>query len=417
MAGGFNTWLLHGNPGERYADGATLPPICQANAFVHESAADHEAVFANRKYGFAYSRVANPTVAALERTVNRIEGGAATVAYGSGMAALAACFMSIAGHDDQIVAAPGLYGGTVELLGLLGQVGIEVVYAQDNTPAAYEGLVGKRTRAVFCETIGNPRLDIADIAGLAQVAHAAGVPLVVDNTAATPYLIRALDAGADIVVNSTSKFMDGSSNALGGTLTYSGRFTWDFNKFWGLAPFARFREMALIPRLRNDVSPALGGCMAPQSAYYTLVGLETLGLRMERICANAQALAEHLEALEAEFGIRVSYPGLESHPQHELARCQFDGRYGAILTLRLGTRERAYRLLDALQLVSIVSNIGDVRTLAVHPATTIAAHLTPEQQEASGVYPDLVRVCVGIEDAPDLIDDFDQALNAVQEGD
>lgn len=416
MAQGFNTRLLHGSHRGSYPNGATLPPITQSNAFVYSNAAEQEAVFANKQYGYAYSRSRNPTVAELERAITAMEGGVETVAYGSGMAALTACFTSIVRRDEEIVASPGLYGGSVELLELLEQLGIRVRFAQENTPEAFARLVGEDTRAIFCETIGNPRLDVSDIAGLAGVAHAAGVPLVVDNTVTTPYLLRPIELGADLVINSTSKFINGSSDALGGALTYSGKFAWDFERFGGLKPFARYRSLALVPYLRSHVSSALGGCMAPQTAFYTFLGLETLGLRMERICANALALAEHLESVEEKFGITVSYPGLSAHPQHDLARCQLHGGFGGILTLRLGTRERAYRLLDELKLVSIVSNIGDVRTLAVHPATTIAAHLTPEQQVASGVYPDLVRVCVGIEDAPDLMADFDQALTAVQEG-
>lgn len=413
---GFNTRLLHAERPERFADGATLPPVSQVNAYANDTAEDHEAVFANRKPGFAYSRVANPTVAALERAVNRVEGGAATIAYASGMAALMACFAAICTEGDEILAAPGLYGGTVELFGLLRQLGVCVRYARENTPRAFAAQMGERTRAVFAETIGNPKLDIADIAGLAEVAHAGKVPLVVDNTVTTPYLVRPLELGADIVIHSTSKFIDGNSDAIGGTLTYSGNFKWDFEKFPGLKPFERFRALALVPRLKNDVSPALGGCMAPQTAFYTLIGFETLGLRMERICSSAQTLADHLEAHAGEYGAVVSYPGLASHLQHGLASTQFGGKFGGILTLRLGTKERAYRLLNALELASIVSNIGDTRTLVVHPATTIAAHLSPDEQLVSGVYPDMIRICVGIEDVGDLVADFDQAFARIQEG-
>ena len=417
MALGFDTRLVHPAGGGDYPDGATLPPVCQVNAFAARSAREHEDVFANRRPGFAYTRVGNPTVAALERAVNGIEGGAATVAYSSGMAALAACLCALCEAGDQVVAAPGLYGGTVELLQLLEGLGIEVAFASDNAPEAFGRLITDRTRALFTETIGNPRLDVADLAGLSELAHGAGVPLVVDNTVTTPRLVRPIELGADLVVNSTSKFMDGSSNSIGGTLTCSGRFSWDFGKYPGLAPFAAYRALAIVPRLRNDVSPALGGCMSPQNAFYTLLGLQTLGLRMERICANALVLARHLEERSARDGLSVRYPGLASHPQHALAAREFEGGFGGILTLRLGSRERAYRLLDSLELASIVSNIGDARTLVVHPATTIAAHLDRSQQEASGVYPDLVRVCVGIEDVEDLVADFDQALDKISEGD
>lgn len=412
---GFNTRVLHGSPQPQFADGSTLPPIAQANAFAHPSAESHEAVFANRKPGFAYSRVANPTVAELERVVNRMEDGAATVAYASGMAALTALFVSLLQEGDTIVSAPCLYGGTVELMGVLQRLGVRTVFVKENTPEAFEQAIDETTRLLFTETIGNPFLDVADIAGLAHVAHAHGIPLAVDNTVTTPYLVQPLALGADLVVNSTSKFIDGSSNALGGTLTYSGRFSWDFAKFPGLEPFARFGTFSLVARLRNDVSPALGGCQSPQNAFYTLIGTQTLGVRMDRICASAQQLAQHLAAEGARGGFTVRYPGLLDDPGYELAKRQFGGKFGGIFTLRLGTKERAFAFLDALELASIVSNIGDARTLVVHPATTIAAHLTPQEQEASGVFPDMVRVCVGLEDAEDLVADFDAALGKIEE--
>lgn len=412
---GFNTRVLHGNPESRFADGSPLPPIAQVNAFAHSSAENHEAVFANRKPGFAYTRVANPTVAELERVVNRMEEGAATVAYASGMAALTALFVSLLREGDEIVSAPCLYGGTVELMGVLRRLGVRTVFVGENTPEAFEQAIGDSTRLLFTETIGNPFLDVADIAGLAGVAHAHGIPLAVDNTVTTPYLVRPLELGADLVVNSTSKFIDGSSNALGGTLTYSGRFSWDFAKFPRLEPFARFGPFALVARLRNDVSPALGGCQSPQNAFYTLIGAQTLGVRMDRICVTAQQLAEHLAAEAAAGRFSVRYPGLSDDPGHDLAERQFNGKFGGIFTLRLGTKERAFAFLNALELASIVSNIGDARTLVVHPATTIAAHLSPQEQEASGVFPDMVRVCVGLEDVADLIADFDAALRKIEE--
>lgn len=413
MGCGFNTLVLHGTAPANHAAGATLPPIAQVNAFAQPSAENHEAVFANRKPGFAYSRVANPTVTELEQTVNRMEDGAATVAYASGMAALTALFVSVLSAGDTVVSAPCLYGGTVELMGVLEHLGVKVRFARENAPAAFEEAIDDTTRLLFTETIGNPFLDVADIAGLAEVAHAHSVPLAVDNTVTTPYLVRPLSLGADISVNSTSKFINGSATALGGTLTYNGAFKWDFERYPGLARFAKFGPYALVARLRNDVSPALGGCMAPQSAFYTLIGSQTLGLRMDRICDNAEALVAHLAESSAQHGVVLRYPGLADDAGHDLAARQFSGRFGGIFTLRLGTKERAFAFLNSLKLASIVSNIGDARTLVVHPATTIAAHLTPAEQQASGVFPDMVRVCVGIEDRADLIEDFDAALAAV----
>lgn len=229
----------------------------------------------------------------------------------------------------------------------------------------------------------------------------------------TPCLVRPIDLGADLVVHPTSKYINGFSDAIGDTLTVSGRFAWDFERYPALAKFSRFGKLAIIPNLRSDVSPVLGAAMAPQTAFYMQIGVETLDLRMDRICSNALRLADHLDELASSGGVpelQVRYPGLSSHGGHELAKRQFKDRHGGILTLRLGSRKRAFAMLDSLDLVSIVSNIGDARTFAVHPATTIAAHLDRAVQLASGVYDDLVRVSVSIEDCEDLIADFDQAL-------
>jgi O-acetylhomoserine (thiol)-lyase len=413
---GLTTRILHPQGAPRNADGATLPQIAQVSAFAFPSAQEQADVFANRRPGFVYSRVANPTVAAFERTVNQLEGGAATVAYASGMGALSAAFLTLLSAGDALVATPGLYGGTVELLDLLARLGVEVRFAASSAPADVAAAIdatGGRARLAFAETIGNPRLDVADVAGLARAAHERGVPLMVDNTVATPCLVRPIDLGADLVAHSTSKYINGFSDAIGGSLTVSGRFAWDFARYPGLAKFARLGKLAVVAGLRNDVGPALGAAMAPQTAFYMQVGVETLDLRMGRICDSALRLARHLEGLAgagAVAGLRVRYPGLESHEGHELAARQFGGRFGGILTLRLGSRRRAFALLDSLELASIVSNIGDARTLVVHPATTIAAHLDEDARRASGVYDDLVRVSVGIEDAEDLVADFDQAL-------
>ena len=416
---GFGTRLLRGGPKDVYEDGATLPPVFRVNAFSQGSAEDHEAVFANRKPGFAYTRVGNPTVAALERAVNDLEDGALTVAYASGMAALSALFLSVLHAGDRLVVAPGLYGGTIELLHVLERLGIEVAFVEECSPEAFSAALDGRTRLAFCETIANPRLDVADVRGIAEAAHTADVPLAVDNTMATPYLVTPLDLGADFVVHSTSKYLDGTSTELGGTLTYGGRFAWDAGRYPATSRFSKLGKLAIAPVLRQEVSPALGGCMSPQAAFDTLVGTQTLAVRMGRICDNALGLAVHLAAIAASDRcgqIEVGYPGLAEHPDHDMACGQFGGRYGGVLTLRVGSRERAFGLLDGLGLVSIVSNVGDVRTLACHPATTIAAHLGPSEREASGASDDLVRVCVGIEDLGDLEADFDQALDHMERG-
>ncbi len=404
---GFNTSLLHGRKPD-YPFGATTVPIYQSSAFAHESAEKLEKIFANQAMGFSYSRINNPTVEAFERRITELEGGIAAVACASGMAAVSNALLNILQTGDEIAAAPGLYGGTVELFEELEAFGIHTRYAAENVPEAYEEVITDKTRAVFAETIGNPKLDVTDIAATAAAAHAHGIPLIIDNTAATPYLVRPLELGADIVVHSSSKYINGSSDAISGILVCGGNFVWDAKRYPGMKEYLRFGKMAYTAKLRNGLFRNLGACLAPQNAFLNTIGLETLGLRMERECANALELAGFLEGIG--HGITVNYPGLAANPDRELANRQFHGRYGALLTFRAGSRERAFRIINALKLPYILSNIGDTKTLVIHPASTIAAHLSRAEQELSGVYDDLVRVSVGIEDIKDLKADFENAV-------
>jgi O-acetylhomoserine (thiol)-lyase len=405
---GFNTSLLHGVD-EKHPYGATVVPVYQSSAFRHDSAEELEKIFTNKAMGFSYSRVNNPTVEAFEKRVTKLEGGIGSVACASGMAALTNALMNILRAGDEIVAAAGLYGGTVELFDDMAAFGIQTKYVDGNSPESYEKLITDKTRVVFAETIGNPKLDVTDIAAVAEVAHRHGLPLIIDNTVATPYLVKPLELGADIVVHSSSKYMNGSSDAISGILTYGGKFEWDEKRYPGLAPFKKFGQMAYIAKLRNGFFCSTGACLAPQNAFLNTLGMETLGLRMERHCANALELASFLNELDA--GITVNYPGLPDSPYYELAKRQFDGGFGAIVTLRAGTKERAYSIINRLKIPYILSNIGDTKTLVVHPASTIAVHLPQEEQEKFGVYEDLIRISVGIEDVCDLKQDFEEALS------
>ena len=377
---GFNTALLHGVD-DKNPYGTTQVPIYQSSAFRHECAEDLEKIFTNKAMGFSYTRINNPTVEAFEKRVTLLEGGIGSVACASGMAALSNAFMNILQSGDEIVAAAGLYGGTVELFEDLEAFGITTRYVKKNEPESYEELITDKTRLIFAETIGNPMLDVTDIAAVAEMAHRNHLPLIIDNTVATPYLVKPISLGADVVVNSSSKYMNGNSDAISGVLTWSGKF-------------------------RN-----MGACLSPQNAFLNNLGLETLGLRMERQCANALELAEYLDKLE---GITVNYPGLPDSPYHELAKRQLHGGFGAIVTMRTGSKERAFEIINALQLPFILSNIGDTKTLVIHPASTIAVHLSKEDQIQSGVYDDLIRVSVGIEDVEDLKKDFANAIGGTR---
>lgn len=404
---GFNTLLLHGTKQEN-AYGATLVPIFQSSAFQHESAEQLEKIFDNRAMGFSYTRINNPTIDAFEKKITKLEGGFASVACASGMAAISNALMNILTSGDEIVAAAGLYGGTVELLHELESFGITTRHVTENAPEEFERQVNERTRVIFAETIGNPKLDVTDIAAVAEVAHRHHIPLVIDNTVATPYLVQPIALGADIVVNSSSKYINGSSDAISGILTDSGHFPWDAKRYPGLAPYLKFGRMAYVAKLRNGLFRNLGACLSPQNAFYNLLGLETLGLRMERQCKNALELAGYLSGLGKE--ITVNYPGLPDNAYHATAAKQLHGGYGAIVTIRTGSRERAFSIINALKLPYILSNIGDTKTLVIHPWSTIAAHISEEERISAGVYGDLIRISVGIEDIEDLKEDFAQAI-------
>ena len=405
----FNTSLIHGGvkKDERY--GATLPPIYQSSAFYHETADELAKIFDNKARGFSYTRVGNPTVEAFEARVNSLEGGIATIACASGMAAITNALLNILQTGDEIVSTASLYGGTIDLFHDIEAFGITTRYVPNNDWDAIEAAITEKTKVIYAETIGNPKLDVTDIKTLAELAHKHGLPLMVDNTVATAFLVKPISLGADIVINSSSKYMNGSGNSISGVLTDGGKFKWDPEKFPGMKPYAKFGPFGYTAKLRNGLFRDTGACLAPMNAYLNMLGMETMGLRVERECSNTAALASWLK--ETYDDIQVNYPGLEDSPWHEIARKQFNGYYGAVMTIRVGSKERAFRVIDALKLAYKLPNIGDTKTLVVHPASTISLHNTKQQQEDAGVYEDTIRICVGIEDIEDLKEDFAQALN------
>jgi O-acetylhomoserine (thiol)-lyase len=407
----FNTSILHAgvDRSERY--GATLPPIYQSSAFEQESALGLERIFENKAPGYCYTRVGNPTVTSFENRITKLEGGIASVACASGMAALFNAIMNIVQSGDEIISSASLYGGTIDLFRDLEAFGVTTRYVENNNWTQIEEAFSEKTRLVFAETIGNPRLDVTDIQELAALAHSHGVPLIVDNTTATAYLIRPLSLGADIVVNSSSKYINGSSNSISGVLTDGGKFKWDPDKYPLLAEYRKFGPMAYTAKLRNGLFRNTGACLSPQNAYLNQIGMETLGLRMERQCANAFALAKFIS--ECYPDITVNYPGLSESPWNAIAQKELENGFGAILTIRVGSRERAFALIDTLKIPYKLSNIGDTKTLVIHPASTISLHSTEQQREEAGVFDDLIRISVGIEDVEDLEADFTQAIEAL----
>ena len=408
----FQTKLLHGKAVDNYANGSTVPPISLANAFAYESSEQLEKVFQNRAPGFAYTRIANPTVDAFERRVNELEGGIGGVACSSGMSAVTLSLLNILQAGDEVIAGSALFGGTLDLLHDLEAFGIKVHFIPRVEKALIEPFLTDKTRAVFGEIVGNPALNVMDVRETADFLHGKGVPLIVDSTTSTPYLLNPIQYGADVVVHSTSKYINGSGDAISGIIIDSGNFSWSPERYPGMKEYKKYGKFAYLVKLRNGIWRNMGGCLAPMNAYLNIIGMETLGLRMERVCNNAFRLAQALEKLE---GVSVNYPLLKSSPYHELAEKQLSGKGGAILTIRTGSKERAYKLINHLKYVKIATNIGDVRTLVIHPASTIYIHSTPEAMEEAGVYDDTIRISVGIEDIKDLIQDFTEAVESLGE--
>ena len=405
---GFNTDLLHAGK-IKDIKGATLPPIYQSSAFEQETSEDLAGIFAGRKMGFCYTRVANPTVSAFEERINKLEGGLASVACASGMAAISMALLNILQAGDEIISSASLYGGSIDLFRDIEAFGIKTIYVKNNDWDEIEKSFTEKTKVVFAETIGNPCLDVTVIDKLAEIAHSHGVPLVLDNTTATPYLVKAIEHGADIVVNSSSKYINGSSNSISGILTDSGNFKWTKERYPVLGEYLKFGKFAFISKLRNGLYRNVGVCLSPLNAYLNIIGLETLGLRMAKQSENAYVLAKWFE--DNYDDIKVNYPGLESSSWNGIAKKILKNGFGGILTIRVGSKERAFEIMNKLQIPFILSNIGDTKTLVVHPSSTISLHSTEKELEDSGVYDDLIRISVGIEDVEDLIEDFRQAIN------
>lgn len=408
----FNTALLHGDFRGDAATGATLTPVYQSSAFEHKTAEELEKIFHNQAPGYSYTRIANPTIDAFEKRMTALEGGAASVACASGMAALHNAFCNILQAGDEIVSSASLYGGSIDLFRDLESFGITTRYVENNNWDEFQAATNEHTRLYFAETIGNPRLDVTDIKTLSELAHKNGVPLIMDNTVATAYLVRPLSLGADVVVNSTSKYINANSSAISGVITDGGKFKWDTEKYPGMKAFKKFGQFAYIAKLRNGLFRNTGACLSPQNAFYNSIGMETLGIRMERICSNAKKLAEFFSSEYKD--ITVNYPGLKSSRWHDIATAQFGGNAGGIITIRTGSKAKAFAIINALKLPLIVSNIGDTKTLVIHPESTLNVHSTEEEKKTAGVFDDLIRISVGIEDIEDLIEDFRQAIKTAE---
>lgn len=406
----FQTKLIHGNWQGDLQTGATNVPIYYSNAFKHQSAKELENIFAGRELGYTYTRIGNPSVEALEKRIAAVEGGIAAVATSSGMSAVYLAVMNILKPNDEIISSSGLFGGTYTLFRNLEEYNIKVKFLDKLDAETLQSQLTDKTKIVFTETIGNPKLDVLDIEAVAKVCKEKNVVLIVDSTVTTPYLIKPIDYGADIVIHSTSKFINGNSNAIGGVIVDGGSTKYSDEKYTGFKNYARrFGKAAYVARLRSEIGKDLGAIMSPMNSFLSLIGIETLGLRMKVHSENALKLAEFLAVHPKITG--VNYPLLKSSPYYDLAQKYYAKGASAILTCRLGTKEKAFNFIDHLKLISNLVNIGDAKTLIVHPASTICAGNTPAEKAEMGVYEDLVRISVGIEDYNDILADIVQALN------
>jgi len=420
---GFETLSLHA--GQETADSATnarAVPIYQTTSFVFDSPEHAANLFALKQFGNIYTRIMNPTQDAFERRIAALEGGVGALATSSGQAAETLAILNIAGAGDEIVTSASLYGGTYNLFHYtLPKLGITVRFVDSRNPDNFRAAINERTKALYAETIGNPRLDTLDIRAVADIAHEHGVPLILDNTLPTPYLMQPLKYGADIVVHSATKFIGGHGTAIGGVIVDGGTFDWTNGRFpgfvepdlsyHGLRYVEALGPLAYIIKARVQLMRDFGAATTPFNSWLFLQGLETLPLRMERHSQNALRIAEFLEEHPAVGW--VSYPGLKSHPQYEQAAKYHTHGYGAILGFGIkGGLEAGKQLIRHVELFSHLANVGDAKSLIIHPASTTHSQLTPDEQYETGVTPDFIRLSVGLETVDDLIDDLDQALKA-----
>jgi O-acetylhomoserine (thiol)-lyase len=422
---GFNTLCIHAGASPDPATGARQTPIYQTTAYVFDDVDQAASLFNLQLPGFIYSRLTNPTVSVLEERVAALEGGRGATATASGHAAQILALFPLMEPGDEIVAANKLYGGSVQQMGnSYKKFGWNAVFVEPDDPANFRRALSDRTRAIFIENLANPGGIVVDVEAVAEVARAAGVPLIVDNTLATPYLARPFEHGADIIVHSTTKFLTGNGSAIGGVVVDSGGFDWLHNDkfpalskpnpaYHGLTFAETFGDLAFTIYGHAVGLRDLGACQSPMNAFLALLGIETLALRMQRHCDNALAVARFLEGHP---GVAwVSYAGLESSPYHALARRYLPRGAGSVFTFGLkGGYEAGIAVVESVEMISHLANLGDARTLIIHPASTTHRQLTAEQLEAAGAGPDVVRLSIGIESVADIIADLDQALDKAQ---
>ncbi len=421
---GFNTRALHAGYDPDPSTHSRAVPIYQTSSFTFDDSAHAAALFGLQQFGNIYTRIMNPTTDVLEQRVASLEGGAAALAVASGQAAQFLAISSLLENGDHLVASSTLYGGTYTQFDVsFRKFGYDVTFVEPDDPENFRKAITPKTKAVYGETISNPRGNVLDIAAVAKVAHDANLPLVIDNTFASPYLSRPIEHGADIVVHSLTKFIGGHGTSIGGIIVDAGKFDWSksahpqLNKpspaYHGMNVSETFGAIAFILRARVEGLRDMGPCLSPFNAFLFLQGIETLGMRMDRHVANSAAVAKHLESHPLVSWVR--YPGLASSPYHAMAQKYLPKGAGAVFSFGLkGGYEAGKKFVDSLKVFSHLANVGDARSLVIHPASTTHQQLNAEQQTAAGVTGDMIRLSIGLEDIDDLVWDLNQALEASQ---
>lgn len=417
----FDTLQVHAGQKADPTTGARAVPIYQTTSFAFKSFEQAEAIVKFKELGFTYSRTGNPTNDVLEQRIAALEGGTSALSVGSGSAAVSLSILAIAEAGDEIVAASTLYGGTYNLFSkTLPKLGIKVKFVDPDEISNFESEINDNTKAIFIESIGNPGINIVDIEAVAKLAHKNGIPLIVDNTFATPYLLRPIDFGADIVIHSATKFIGGHGTTIGGLIIDAGKFDWaksgkfpEFTEpqdnYGGVSFTEQFKDAPFVFKVRLQYLRDIGACLSPTNAFILLQGLETLSLRVKRHVENAEKVAEFLENNSKVAW--VSYPGLKGNKYNKLAQKYLPKGSGSILTFGLkGGIEEVKSFINSLEIFSILLNVGDAKSLAIHPASTTHAQLSLEQQKSAGITPDLIRLSIGIEDAEDIISDLANAI-------
>jgi len=421
----FATLAVHAGQEPDPTTGSRAVPIYQTSSYNFRDAGHAASLFGLKEPGNIYTRIMNPTTDVFEKRIATLEGGVGALATASGQAAITIAIFNIASAGEEIVSSSSLYGGTYTLFyHTFPKFGVTVKFVDSTEPWNFRRALTDKTKAFYVETIGNPKIDVPDIEAIARIAHEAGIPLIVDNTFATPYLCRPFEHSADIVIHSATKFIGGHGTSIGGVIVDGGKFDWTNGKFPGLTEpdpsyhglryVESFGNAAYITKARVQLLRDIGACLSPFNSFLFLQGLETLHLRMERHSTNALEVARYLN--EHPLVNWVRYPGLPGDPSYQNARKYLPKGAGAILAFGVkGGRKAGERLVNSVKLFSLLANVGDAKSLIIHPASTTHQQLTPEQQLTSGVTEDLVRLSIGIEDVSDIIEDLDQAIAASQE--